>query len=113
MTDILNNIIIPSLSTIVLALLGLGVKYVIGLLKSKGIITKLEANKNVVSIVVNAIEQIYKNTGTKGEDKLKAAEEKVVNILASKGIKITQDEIRVLIENCIREINDTVKNEIK
>jgi hypothetical protein len=110
--DIMNQMILPAFSSVLLAIIGLAVSYVIKLLKSKGIIAKLEANKSVVAIVVNAIEQIYKNTDTKSEDKLQAAEDYISKILSNKGIKVSADEIRVLIENSVREINTTVQKEL-
>lgn len=110
MQEILNNAILPALSSILIALLGAAVTYGIQWLKSKGVLAKLEANKDIASIVVSAVEQIFQKTD--GTKKLQVAEDYVSKLLSDRGIKITPDEIRLLIENSVKAMNDSAQKEL-
>lgn len=61
----------------------------------------------VAKTVVQAVEQIYKDLH--GEDKLNKALESMSDMLAEKGIQITDLEMRMLIEAAIAEFNEAFK----
>lgn len=64
----------------------------------------------VAKTVVQAIEQIYKDLH--GEEKLNKALESMSEMLAEKGITITELEMRMLIEAAVAEFNEAFhKNE--
>lgn len=80
-------------------------------LKLKKHLEKQEAEKTtakVVKTVVRAVEQMYKDLH--GEQKLEKAIESASEILASKGIMITELELRMLIEDTVGAFNDTFHN---
>lgn len=63
----------------------------------------------VAKTVVQAIEQIYKDLH--GEEKLNKALESMSEMLAEKGITITDLEMRMLIEAAVAEFNEAFKKE--
>lgn len=63
-----------------------------------------QTKKDVVKTVVQSIEQIYKDLH--GEDKLNKALESASEMLAIKGVTISEFELRVLIEAAVGEFND-------
>ena len=66
-----------------------------------------ETKRKVVSTVVRAIEQLYKDLN--GEEKLEKAQENIVEMLNEKGIMITELEMNMLIE----EVCNSFKKEVK
>lgn len=58
----------------------------------------------VVKIAVKGVEQIYRELH--GEDKLNKAIEAASEMLAEKGITISEFELRMLIESTVAEFND-------
>lgn len=97
----MNNELIVQIGTIVIALLGALVTYVvIPFIRSK---TTKEQRDNVsfwVSVAVSAAEMIFKEKGAG-----KAKKEYVWEFLVSKGIKITEEQLDALIEAAVYEIN--------
>ena len=63
----------------------------------------------VAKTVVQAIEQIYKDLH--GEEKLNKALESMSEMLAEKGIQISDLEMRMLIEAAVAEFNEAFKKE--
>ena len=61
----------------------------------------------VAKTVVQAVEQIYKDLH--GEDKLNKALQSMSDMLAEKGIQITDLEMRMLIEAAVAEFNEAFK----
>lgn len=66
-----------------------------------------ETKRKVVSTVVKAVEQLYKDL--KGDEKLAKAKEAVLEMLNEKGIAITELEMNMLIE----EVCNSFKKEVK
>lgn len=62
-----------------------------------------DAKAKVVNAVVNAVEQLYKDLH--GEDKYNKAVEHITELLNAKGLGITEDEMRILIEAAVNKIN--------
>ena len=84
----------------------------------KNIYTKYindKTKQSVVKTCVQAIEQLYKDLH--GEEKLNKVIESATDMLAEKGISITDLELRMLIESAVGEFNDnfnkdTLSNDI-
>lgn len=99
--NIINGVLIPLLSTILLGVAGwLGVKL-------KQHLDEKEKNKTilqVVAICVSAVEQIYKELH--GPDKLQKCIEMVTDMLSTRGIEISATDIRILIESVLAEFNN-------
>lgn len=66
-----------------------------------------ETKRKVVSTVVKAVEQLYKDL--KGDEKLEKAKEAVLEMLNEKGIAITELEMNMLIE----EVCNSFKKEVE
>lgn len=73
----------------------------------KNLVTKYindKTKQSVAKTVVQFVEQVY--TDLHGEEKLNAALSAASEMLAEKGITITELEMRVLIEAAVSEFND-------
>jgi len=102
--------IINLVMAVLVALAGLVTKQVVNYLNQKGIVAKLEGNKELVKIVVKAVEQTYNHL--EGREKLNMAKIEIVKLMSEKKIKISEKEIDLLIEAVVKEMNDSLK-EIK
>ena len=63
-----------------------------------------KTKQSVVKTCVQAIEQLYKDLH--GEEKLNKVIDSATDMLAEKGISITDLELRMLIESAVGEFND-------
>lgn len=73
----------------------------------KNLVTKYindKTKENVSKTAVKFVEQVYKDLH--GEDKLTAALAAASEMLAEKGITVTELELRVLIEAAVAEFNE-------
>lgn len=95
---------------ILVALAGVVTRYIVGFLNKKGIIVQLENNRELVKIVVNAVEQTYSHL--KGDEKLNVAKIELVKLMNEKKIRISEKEIDLMIEAMVKEMNDSVKKEL-
>ena len=68
-----------------------------------------KTKKSVVDTVVKAVEQIYKDLH--GEEKLNKAVEGASEMLAEKGITVSELELRYLIESSVNAFNEGFKKE--
>lgn len=84
-------------------------KHVADYFKKKGIVAQLESHKEIVQLAVTGVEQAYKHLH--GAEKLNMAKIETVKLANSKGIKISEEELDILIEAVVKEMND-IKNEI-
>ena len=64
--------------------------------------------KSVIKTVVQGVEQIYKDLH--GEEKLNAALSAASEMLAEKGITVSDLELKMLIEAAVGEFNDVFNN---
>ena len=67
-----------------------------------------KTKKEVAKIVVSGIEQCYK--ALEGPQKLEKALEAASSMLAEKGIKVTEVELRMLLESALSEFNKVFEN---
>ncbi len=93
MIELIENIIIENLPTILTFILTIIATFV-GKQYNKYV--NDETKRKVVKTVVKAVEQLYKDLD--GTKKLKKAKESILEILEDKGIKITDLELSMLIE---------------
>jgi hypothetical protein len=105
-TEIINIAV-----TVLVALTGLVTKQVVSYLKKKGLIKQIESHKALVEVTVNAVEQTYKHLH--GRDKLQVAKEEALKLAKAKKVKISENEIDLLIESVVGEMNRVVKEETK
>ena len=78
-------------------------------LKKKGVVAQLESKQAYVNIVVNAMEQAFKEAD--GATKLKNAQTELSQLFRKNGIPFTEDEISLLIESAVKGMNDGIKKE--
>ena len=76
-------------------------------LNNKGILKEIEAKQKYVNIVVNAIQQTYKEAN--GEEKLGEAKTQLVDFFNANGIKFTDVELNSLIESAVKGVKDGAK----
>ena len=76
-------------------------------LNNKGILKEIEAKQKYVNIVVNAIQQTYKEAN--GEEKLGEAKTQLVDFFNANGIKFTDVELNSLIESAVKGVKDGSK----
>lgn len=96
---------------VLVACTGLLTRKIMEYLKQKGIVTKLETNKELVKIVVDAVEQSYNHLESQG--KFNKAKSETMRLLKEKNIKISENEINLIIESIVKEMNETIKRGIK
>ena len=70
-----------------------------------------KTKQQLASIVVKGIEQCYKDLN--GEEKLEEALSALSEMLNERGIKVTDLELRMLIESAVAEFNDVFNKEKK
>ena len=76
-------------------------------LNNKGILKEIEAKQKYVNIVVNAVQQTYKEAN--GEEKLGEAKTQLVDFFNANGIKFTDVELNSLIEAAVKGVKDGAK----
>ena len=76
-------------------------------LNNKGILKEIETKQKYVNIVVNAIQQTYKEAN--GEEKLGEAKTQLVDFFNANGIKFTDVELNSLIEAAVKGVKDGSK----
>jgi LL-H family phage holin len=103
--------IISLVVTVLGACAGLITKQVLSYLKKKGLVQQLESHKEIVKIVVTAVEQTYKHLH--GNEKLELAKIEVAKLAKQKNLKISEKELDLMIEAMVKEMNKAVKEELK
>lgn len=106
--EILQDNLIQILATIITAVasyIGVQIKKAY----TKYVDTKTK--KEIVEATVKYIEQIYKGVMVSNEDKLNKAKEKALEWLNSKGLKISDTELDILIESAVNGLKNTNKEE--
>lgn len=105
--ELIQAELISLLTVVLTASIGFITKYIISYLDRKGIAAQIENNKKIVSIVVNAVEQAYKELD--GEKKLQLAKSKLIKMMNENKIKISEDDLDLMIESMVKEMNDSIK----
>lgn len=76
-------------------------------LKKKGYLTQLENNRETVRLIVIATEQMYKKYN--GQEKFALAKLEITKLVQQKKIKMTEDDINIMIEAIVKEMKETYK----
>ena len=108
MMELIQDNLIQILATIITAVasfIGVSIKKAY----TKYVDTKTK--KEIVDLTVKYIEQIYKGIMISNKDKLSKAKEKALEWLNSKGLKISDTELDILIESAVNGLKKT--NEVK
>lgn len=108
MMELIQDNLIQILATVITAVasfIGMSIKKAY----TKYVDTKTK--KEIVDLTVKYIEQIYKGVMISNEDKLSKAKEKALEWLNSKGLKISNTELDILIESAVNGLKKT--NEVK
>ena len=105
-TDFINSYGMELLTTIITALAG-WLAIVIKNLATKYLNDKTK--QNIAKIVVEGIEQCYK--ALDGPAKLEKAIEAATQMLNEKNIKVTEVELRILLESALGEFNKVFEKE--
>ena len=108
MMELIQDNLMQILATIITAVasfIGMSIKKAY----TKYVDTKTK--KEIVDSTVKYIEQIYKGVMISNEDKLSKAKEKALEWLNSKGLKISDTELDILIESAVNGLKKT--NEVK
>lgn len=104
--EILHDNLIQILATIITAVasfIGVSIKKAY----TKYVDTKTK--KEIVNSTVEYIEQIYKNVTVTNEEKLAKAKEKALEWLNTKGLKISDTELEILIESAVNGLKKELK----
>ena len=102
--ELIQDNLIQILATIITAVasfIGMSIKKAY----TKYVDTKTK--KEIVDSTVKYIEQIYKGVMISNEDKLSKAKEKALDWLNSKGLKISDTELDILIESAVNGLKKT------
>ena len=91
--EIIGTILTALAGTVALALKKLATRYV-----------NTKIMREIARTVVQGVEQLYK--GMSGEEKLAKALEAAAEMLAARGITVTDLELRMLLEAAVGEFND-------
>ncbi len=108
MLEMLSSNIIEILSTIIVAVasfIGVSIKKAY----TKYVDTKTK--KEIVALTVKYVEQITKNALIANEDKLEMAKKKALEWLNSKGLKVSETELDILIESAVSELKHSIKED--
>ena len=107
MTEYFQQELINLLVFVITTCVGIATRYLVSLLKKKGVLYQIESHKELAKIVVNAIEQVYKYSN--GQEKFEMAKQELAEMLQKKKINITEKEIVMIIEAAVREMNKAYK----
>lgn len=91
--------------------IGIATKALIGYLKKKGLVAEVQNNKEVVSIVVKAVEQMYGQL--KGDEKLNVAKMELIKLMQQKKINMSEKEMDMIIEAMVKEMKQSAKSELE
>lgn len=110
MLEILQDIVSTYLIPAVITAVGGFITWVVGRLKK--IYEEKVKNEEVRTIVSSVVKYVERTmTSAKGEEKFNEALKQVSEWLGSKGIEISETEMKLLIESAVNELPKTNKEE--
>lgn len=108
MSDFVNIVLVPVLGTVITAIVGyLGVKI-------KSLLERWTQDKmmrDAAETCVRAVEQLYKDLH--GAEKFQVCVNNLTEMLAEKGIHVTDLEIKMLVESAVQKLNEAVQDALK
>lgn len=105
----IQGIIISGVMGILTILAGIVVKAIKDFLIAKGGEKSIKIVEILAKNAVNAVEQVSKETGYKGEEKLAQAKGTVLNELDKYGVYMSDKDLNVFIEAAVKQMNDNWK----
>lgn len=99
--DAVQDAILNAAIVIITGLIGIVARKIVEWMNAKGISEKLIAKEDSVKVAINAVEQIAINE--KGPEKKDMAIKFLVTILNENGIKMTKEEMDIMIEGMLNE----------
>ena len=105
----IQDIIISGAMGILTILAGIVVKAVKDFLIAKGGEKSIKIVEILAKNAVNAVEQVSKETGYKGEEKLFQAKGAVLNELEKYNVYMSDKDLNVFIEAAVKQMNDNWK----
>nr|DAK27126.1 MAG TPA: holin [Caudoviricetes sp.] len=105
----IQNIVLSSVASVLAILAGIAVKAVKDFLIAKGGEKSIKIVEILAKNAVNAVEQVAKETGIKGEEKLAEAKSAVVNELDKYNVYMSDKDLDVFIESAVKQMNDNWK----
>lgn len=110
MMDILQEIVSTYLIPAVITALGGFISWVVA--KIKKIYEEKVKNEEIRNIVHNVVKYVERTmTSAKGEEKFNEALKQVSDWLGTKGIEISETEMKLLIESAVNDLPKTNKEE--
>ena len=107
----ITEIIIASATGILTVLAGIAVKSIKDFLIKKGGEKTIKIVEILAKNAVNAVEQVAKETGFKGEEKLEQARTKIRAELNKYNISMTDKDLDTFVESAVKQMNDAWKGE--
>lgn len=105
----IQEIVISGAMGILTILAGIVVKAVKEFLIAKGGEKSIKIVEILAKNAVNAVEQVTKETGIKGEEKLAEAKTAMVNELEKYNVYMSDKDLDVFIESAVKQMNDNWK----
>ena len=105
----IQEIIIGGSMSILTILAGIIVHAVKSWLVTKGGTNAVKIVEILAKNAVNAVEQVAKETGIKGADKLAEAKAAMLNELEKYNVYMTDKDLDVFIESAVKQMNDNWK----
>lgn len=105
----IQEIIIGGSMSILTILAGIIVHAVKSWLVTKGGEKAIKITEILAKNAVNAVEQVAKETGIKGADKLAEAKAAMLNELKKYNVYMTDKDLDVFIESAVKQMNDNWK----
>lgn len=104
--DSITEIVVNAFAGVLVILFGIVVKNVREYLKAEFGKTGLKIAEILARNTVRTIEQIYKDKDIHGEEKFNKAKESLLIQLRQKGVKITDEQLKAIVESAVREMNE-------
>lgn len=110
-SQIVNDVLLPCLSTF---LIGLTTLFMTILKKKVNQYVNTREKKEIVESVVNSVEYLYTKLDihNKSKEKLELAKRDITKLLNDRNIKITEHELDILINSCLRQIEQETQTNI-
>ena len=98
--------VLIELIPIVIAAIG---TFIIGIIKAKYTeYVNTDTKKELAMLTVRYVEQVFK--ALHGDEKLQKAKSAFIKVLNEKGIKISEDEVNILLESAVHQMNEIGAN---
>lgn len=106
--DLIQDAVLNAAIVIITALVGVLTRKVVEWMNTNGLSKKLIAKEESVKVAVNAVEQIAINE--KGPEKKDMALKFLITILNENGIKMTTEEMNIMVEGILGEAKKEAKD---